>query len=434
MIPHLTTALTGPLLTLERQFLARMSEIERWLRQWFSHATPPFYASTDLRNAGFKLAPVDLNLFPGGFNNLAPAFTPLAVQALQTAIERVCPYARRFLLIPENHTRNRFYLANVARLQELLHLAGVEVRLGSLMPLAEPMMIALEDGQTLRLEPLQREGRRLTLADYDPCAVLLNNDLSGGVPAILQDLEQVVLPPLAAGWHRRRKSHHAQRYAEVVEDFAAAHGLDPWVLAPAHRVVGEVDFTQKHTDSRLADTASDLFAEIRREYAARGISEAPYVVMKADAGTYGMGVMVIKDPAELKELSRRERNKMARVKEGLPVQQVLLQEGVPTFERVDGSAAEPVVYMIDHFVVGGFYRVHTERGPDDNLNAPGMHFQPLEFARAPSLPDFNADPDAEPNRFYAYSVVARLALVAATLELRDLTTRANASATTPCAD
>ena len=31
--------------------------------------------------AGFKLAPVDMNLFPAGFNNLNPAFLPLSVEA-----------------------------------------------------------------------------------------------------------------------------------------------------------------------------------------------------------------------------------------------------------------------------------------------------------------------------------------------------------------
>ena len=36
--------------------------------------------SVDLRNSGFKLAPVDTNLFPGGFNNLNPGF-PAAVRA-----------------------------------------------------------------------------------------------------------------------------------------------------------------------------------------------------------------------------------------------------------------------------------------------------------------------------------------------------------------
>ena len=79
MVPHLTTALTGPLLELERRFLDSSTQIEQWLRaQWQEH-TPPFYSSCDLRNSGFKLAPVDTNLFPGGFNNLNAAFLPLCV-------------------------------------------------------------------------------------------------------------------------------------------------------------------------------------------------------------------------------------------------------------------------------------------------------------------------------------------------------------------
>jgi len=421
MIPHVTTALTGPLRELEQDFLSAQPAIERWFRAWFSEHPPPFYASTDLRNAGFKLAPVDLNLFPGGFNNLAEPFTPLAVQALQVAIERICPHARQFLLIPEDHTRNQFYLRSVWHLQRLLRLAGVEVRLGTLNPeVTAPTVLTLPDG-ALILEPLVRQGNRVGLADYDPCALLLNNDLSTGIPAILQPpLEQRIIPPPQAGWHTRRKSHHASCYAEVVADFAETFAIDPWYLLPAWRTVSEVDFAARIGGERLADAASDLFAEIGAAYAARGITQSPYLVMKADAGTYGMGVMVVKDPKELLELSRRERNKMARGKGGVAVTQVLLQEGIPTFERVDGAAAEPVIYLIDHYVVGGFYRVHTERGPDDNLNAPGMHFTPLEFAKPCSLPDFSAPPDAEPNRFYAYGVVARLALAAATLELEQM--------------
>ena len=98
MVPHLTTALAGPLADLEHRFLDRMPDIERWLRtQWQEHEVP-FYASVDLRNAGFKLAPVDTNLFPGGFNNLNPSFLPLCVQAIQSAVERVCPDARGVLV------------------------------------------------------------------------------------------------------------------------------------------------------------------------------------------------------------------------------------------------------------------------------------------------------------------------------------------------
>ncbi|WP_449191850.1 glutamate--cysteine ligase, partial [Thauera sp.] len=144
MVPHLTTALTGPLLELERQFLDNACDIEKWFRtQWQDHM-PPFYGSTDLRNSGFKLAPVDLNLFPGGFNNLNDAFMPLCVQAAQAAIERICPDAGKLLLIPENHTRNQFYLQNVAKLVSILRLTGLDVRIGSLLPeIAEPTVLEL---------------------------------------------------------------------------------------------------------------------------------------------------------------------------------------------------------------------------------------------------------------------------------------------------
>jgi len=147
----------------------------------------------------------------------------------------------------------------------------------------------------------------------------------------------------------------------------------------------------------------------------------PFVIVKADAGTYGMGVMSIKDASEVRDLNRKQRNKMAVVKEGLQVSDVLVQEGVYTFEEINGAVAEPVVYMIDRYVVGGFYRVHTERGQDENLNAPGMRFEPLAFEACCTLPDPACAPDDTPNRFYAYGVVGRLAMLAASLEVEELT-------------
>ena len=155
--------------------------------QWQDHL-PPFYASTDLRNSGFKLAPVDLNLFPGGFNNLNDAFLPLCIQAAQAAVERICPGASQLLLIPENHTRNQFYLQNVAKLVSILRLTGLNIRVGTLLPeITEPTVLELANGSKLTLEPIQRRGGRLVMKDFDPCAVLLNNDLSAGIPAILED-------------------------------------------------------------------------------------------------------------------------------------------------------------------------------------------------------------------------------------------------------
>jgi len=409
----------GPLVALERQILQANVEIEHWFRsQWLSH-TPPFYASVDIRNAGFKLSVVDTNLFPGGFNNLADNALPLAVQAMSAAVERRCPDVRRFLLIPESHTRNSYYLANVARLAALLRQSGLEVRIGTLIPeITQPTPIALMDSSHLLLEPLERQGDRLGVRGFDPCAILLNNDLSAGIPASLQGIKgQHMIPPLHAGWSVRRKSQHFSAYSTVVKQFAERLQIDPWVLDPFYATCSEVDFHAREGESCLADNISMVLEKIRIKYRELGVQQTPYVVVKADAGTYGMGIMMVKDAQEIINLNRKQRNKMAVVKEGLSVSDVLIQEGVPTVEAVDGAVAEPVVYMVDRTVVGGFYRIHAERGPDENLNAPGMKFLPLPFDKSCMQPDQAIHPDAAPNRYYVYGVIARLALLAASLEL-----------------
>ena len=420
MVPHLVTALTGPINELEQRVLDSMPAIERWFRlEWMEH-TPPFYSSVDIRNAGFKLAPVDTNLYPGGWNNLTPEMLPLAVQAAMAAIEKICPEARNLLLIPENHTRNTFYLSNVAQLRRIFHMAGLNVRIGSISPeIRKNTTIELPDGETVTLEPVIRSKTRLGLKDFDPCTILLNNDLSSGIPGILEDIhEQYLLPPLHAGWSVRRKSHHFQSYEEVSKRFGKLLGIDPWLIHPMFNRCGEVNFAEGTGMDCLTSNVDALLGKIRRKYKEYGIKEKPFVVVKADNGTYGMGIMTVRDVKELEDLNRRTRNKMSVIKDGQEVNEVIIQEGVLTNERMHDAVAEPVVYMMDRYVVGGFYRIHAERGVDENLNAPGASFVPLAFDQSTHLPQPGAKPGASaPNRFYMYGVVGRLAMLAASYEL-----------------
>ena len=420
MVPHLLTALTGPINELEQRILESLPAIERWFRlEWMEH-TPPFYTSVDVRNAGFKLAPVDTNLFPGGFNNLTPEMLPLAVQAAMAAIEKICPEAKNLLLIPERHTRNTFYLSNVARLMQIFHMAGLNVRLGTLdETIKKPTPVELPDGTALTLEPLIRTRGRLGLKNFDPCTILLNNDLSSGVPKVLENLhEQYLLPPLHAGWTVRRKTKHFAAYEEIAKKFAKLLGMDPWLINPMFAHCGEVNFSDGSGAECLQTNAEALLGKIKRKYKEYGIQEKPFIIVKSDAGTYGMGIMTVRDPKDLADLAAKSRNKMSVIKDGQEVSEVILQEGVPTYERVNDAVAEPVVYMIDRYVVGGFYRVNAERGIDENLNAPGATFVPLAFAESNQLPWPGVKPGASaPNRFYMYGVVARLAMVAASYEL-----------------
>jgi glutamate--cysteine ligase len=378
--------------------------------------TPPFYSSVDIRNAGFKLAPVDTNLYPDGWHNLTPEMLPLAVQAAMAAIEKICPEAKNLLLIPENQAHNSFYLSNLAQLRRIFHMAGLNVRIGSIDPdIKQNTTIALSNGESVTLEPVQRVKGRLMLKYFDPCTILLNTDLSAGVPGILEDLhEQYLLPPLHASWPVRRKSRHFQSYEEVSKRFGKLLGVDPWLINPMFGQCGEVDFALDTGMECLRSNVDGLLTKIRRKYKEYGIPEKPFVVVKADNVAAGSGIITVRD---VKALDVLQRDAIQKAK-GTPASEVIIQEGVLTYERMHDAVAEPVVYMMDRYVVGGFYRIHAERGVDEDLSAPGSSFVPLAFEHSTHLPQPGVKPGASaPNRFYMYGVIARLAMLAASYEL-----------------
>ncbi|NCT83038.1 MAG: glutamate--cysteine ligase [Comamonadaceae bacterium] len=420
MVPHLITALNGPINELEARVLESMPATERWFRlEWMEH-TPTFYASVDLRNAGFKLAPVDTNLFPGGFNHLTPQMLPQAVQAAMAAIEKICPEARNLLVIPETGAHCSFYLDNLATLARIFTQAGLNVRFGTLdAAVTEPTELKIATGGSITVEPLVRKRGRLTLKGFDPCTILLNNDLAAGTPPQLMGLhEQYLLPPLHAGWTVRRKSRHFRAYEEVAKRFGKLLGMDPWLITPMFQGVD----LRGHKGLEALQTAADTqLAKVRRKYKEYGINEKPFVIIKSDVGSYGRGVMTVRDAKDIEGLA-------AALPENLG-QEVIVQEGVPTHERVHEAVAEPVVYTMDRYVVGGFYRVHAQRGIDENLNAPGASYVPLAFAESPHLPRPGEKPGASaPNRFYMYGVIGRLAMLAASYELEATDPQAEAEA------
>lgn len=418
-VPHLTTAHSGPLHHVEKVILNQVAIIEAWFRTKWKETPAPLTSSVDLRHAGFKIAPVDTNLFPAGFNNLNPEFLPLCIQAAQSVLVEYIPDCTKILIVPESHTRNKFYMESLNILRTIFNKAGFVVRIGSLDPaLKEPTEIALDNGETLLIEPLQRQGDKVGLSDYSPCFLLLNNDLSGGIPEILEGIQQRIRPTAKLGWASRLKSSHFQFFDEVAHEFAQLTGLDNWLINPYFTSIDGVDFMAQEGIEQLANAVDDILALTRDKYATYDIKEKPFVVVKADNGTYGMSVMMVHDGEAIRQLNRKQRTKMSASKGSKKVEKVIIQEGVYTFETTaDGDVAEPVVYMIGQFVVGGFYRVHQGRGIDENLNAPGMHFEPLAFAQACNMPCDDLEAIDCPNRFYTYGVIARLAALAAAREI-----------------
>ncbi len=412
-IPNLATALKGPLLPLEKHLLTQQQKIETWFDAQWQKTPPPLYSSVDLRNAGYKLAPVDTNIFPAGFNNLNADFLSGCIEAAKTAIKQICPDVKRLLIIPESHSRNVFYFESLSVLHEILNRAGFETRIGSLDDnLTAPFEPDLPSGRKIKIEPLIRENNKVGVVGFFPCCIVLNNDLSAGIPPLLENITtQHIMPSTQLGWFKRLKSQHFHFYELVATEFARTFDLDPWLINPFFSQCPEVDFMHQAGQACLIQRAESLLKQINHKYAEYQIKDNPFLVIKADAGTYGMAVMMIGSPEELGTLNRKQRTRMSTIKGGKQVTRAFIQEGVPTFETIgDGKVAEPVIYLIGSNVVGGFYRVHQNRGVNENLNAPGMNFEPLSF---------NSDCHSD-NRFYAYSVVARLATLAAGRELAEL--------------
>ncbi len=412
MVPHLVTAMTGPINEFEQRVLDSMPAIERWFRlEWMEH-TPPFYSAASLRNAGFKLAAVETSLYPSGWNNLAPEVQPLAVQAAMAAIEKICPEARNLLLVPENRASDSAYLSSLAQLRRIFHMAGLNVRIGSIDPaIKKTTRIELSDGQSVTLEPVIRSKRRLGVKDFDPCTILLNNDLRAGIPGILEELhEQYLLPPLQAGWTTRRKSQHLKCYEEVAKRMGKLLGIDPWLIHPLFEKCGADDFGGEC----LATKVDAVLGKTRRKYKEYGIKEKPYVVIKSDDAAQQPALRCVRSVKELAALP----SAMNSMPKSGGAQGLLIQEGILSQERSHEALAEPVVYMMDRYVVGGFYRLHDQGVDGEDGGTPDANYLPLAFEHGTHLPQPGIRAGASaPNRFYMYGVVARLAMLAASYEL-----------------
>ncbi len=378
-------------------------ELDNWFAKNWQASTPPFYSSVDLRHSGFKLVPVDTNLFPAGFNNLSDTGKLAASQNMREFFVQYYPEIRSVLIIPESHTRNRGYIDNLYTLVQLLQAAGMQVEVGRIPLGDEPASLLLEGSNAdikVQTYGMKRENDRvITDTGFQGDIILLNNDLTSGVPDILCDITQKMLPSPCLGWFRRRKSVHFEAYATLLEDFCTQFSLDKWKIFAWFHQCGSVDFHAQQGISCVAKGVEKILAQTQAEYAAHAVPDAPYVFIKADSGTYGMGIMTAHSPDEVLQMNKKTRNKMHVIKEGTQSTEVIIQEGVLTIDKCEQNPAEPVVYLVGGKAIGGAWRVNAGRDSQINLNATGMFFVPMENVRP------------------AHALVAQLASLAAAREV-----------------
>ncbi len=407
---------------LDRILVDEHERIEDLLAYHRNQVVCPVYTSVDIRRNDCKAAVIDANAFPAGFNNLAKRSHGEAAAAIRSYMARMYPGAKDLLILAEGHTRNRWYFQNLRTLANLFGRAGFEVTLGTLNESLFPQSdVETAAGDTITLHGVLREGDDLVADGIVHDVVVLNNDLSSGSPAILDGLRQPVTPPPAMGWHRRRKSEHFRIVCELASQLGEYVGFDPWLISARFERVDDVDFRGRVGLDRVAEAVDRVVADVRAKYVQYGVEREPTVFVKADAGTYGMGITTARSGEEFLAINSRGREKMDRGKERVKTTSVIVQEGVPTALRVGeggSEVAEPVMYMVCGRVVGGFNRIHGERGDEENLNAPGSRFEPLAFLTHGQGEPGSDETVLDSVSAHVYQVIGEIASIATGYEAR----------------
>lgn len=405
---------------LAKKIKAKEGDLEIWYQNQLAQASPPITASVDLRNAGFKMVAVDTNIFPSGFQHLCKTFRNRSAETLGEYFRHEGQGASKVLIVTEGFTRNLPYWESVLSLKNMIEQAGLQVRVGFPGHLPrDPHEILLPSGTALRVELLKSVGTRVQVKDFDPDFILLNNDCSDGIPMALQGTWQKIYPSPLYGWHRRRKFRHFLATHKLTQKFAAQIGEDPWRMLPITSLEQNVHLDQRGDLERLAAGVKRLLDQVNEKYKEYGIKDTPYVFIKSDVGTFGLGQIHTTDPSEILNLGRRAKANLLSSKGDSRPTNFLIQEGVPTIDQLEGAPIEPILYFVGAELVGGFFRVHQDRDVYSSLNAPGATFKCLCFHKVEEckVPDLDLHCGAQASFFCVAKWLGKIALLASAQEI-----------------
>jgi glutamate--cysteine ligase len=360
-----------------KQIVARLNDVRDWFRRESDGLFFPFYSSFDIRDSGSKVAPVDANIFPAGFNNICPTDQESAVDVVKEYFSNHYPGHKNVILLTEEHTNNPYYWDNANTLQTLLIEAGLQVRLAIPKRLAEPLKLTSASGAEVTVYGAERVNDQASAGGLLADIIISNNDFSEAYQDWMKGLKTPINPPHELGWHQRHKSEFFHEYNLLAESYGKLIGVDPWLLQVRTTVFPDFDVTDEKSLNRLADVVDESMESIRDDYRRRGVEGDPFVFVKNDSGTYGMGVIQVNSGDEVRHWTYKARKKMKAAKGGRVIQQVIVQEGIPTVVTAQGATAEPTIYMIGCQLAGGFLRAHEAKGPKESLNSPGAVYRRL---------------------------------------------------------
>jgi glutamate--cysteine ligase len=398
---------------LEEFICTNWNTVNDWIDSEQSKLPQPLTSSVDVRESKTKFAPVDHNMYPAGFNNICSKDLLHCADRFREAFEGQGRKVQRVGLLPESHTKNKYYLDHLFKLKSTIEMTGAEVILFStdtqLFEAGGSPVVELESFSGHQISIHQAQVVNGIFCPIDPAVkfhfdlVVLNNDQSVLLPIDWDTIQVPVWPSPRMGWYRRQKTRHFFHYHQVALAFAQHFGIDPDLIEARFSAVEHMDFSTKEGLDKLADEVDHLLKQL---------PENSSVFVKASQGTYGMGISVVNSAEDIRSMNRKVRNKMDIGKSNLKFTTVLIQEGVETIIQYDNAPAEVTIYLVDGKSCGGFMRVNPLRSTQSNLNSQGMVYQKFCISEIRQNQDHQI-------KEAVYSIIARLSTLAAAHEIQE---------------
>lgn len=361
---------------LHKKLLAQSKSICHWFQQKTSDLYLPIYSSYDIRDSGYKISNVDANIYPAGFNNICPTDKETSVQLFHDFIKtHYGTQTQKILIVTEEHTNNPYYWENAWTIKHLIESGGFEVRLAFAQTLEAPLQLQTSTGRMVTVYSAAQDSTLWT--EFQPDLIVSNNDFSEAHEAWGEKMTLPINPPRELGWYQRKKSRYFKFYNQLVSEFSEVAQIDPFTMRVETEEFSHFDINSEDSRNELAQRVDDFLAQLKKNYAARGINQEPFCFVKNNAGTYGLAVIKVNRGQEVKEWSYKSRKKMKAAKGGRDVEEVIIQEGIPSIVQSDGASAEPVIYMVGCELAGGFLRTHSEKSSTESLNSPGAIYKRL---------------------------------------------------------
>lgn len=361
---------------IHEKILKHGDDLCSWYSKKMSRLNYPIYSSYDIRESEYKISSVDANIYPAGFNNICPADKETSIALFDKYLkEHYTKKIQTILLITEEHTQNAYYWDNIYCIKNMLESAGRRVEVAFPKKINTPLSLQSASGHALHVR--SGYGDENWIKEFQPDLIVSNNDFSFSLDEWSTSIHKPINPPRELGWYRRKKSLHFQHYNALASEFSDLIGVDPYHFRVETELFQGFDVNSEESLERLSEHVEQMLGGLKKNYKAKGNEQEPILFIKNNSGTYGLGVVVVRSSEDVKNWTYKARKKMKAAKGGREIEEVILQEGIPTIVKSGESTAEPVIYMVGKNLGGGFLRTHTEKTNVENLNAPGAVYKRL---------------------------------------------------------